>query len=664
MSSEQFALVPVMGHERHDEELTSTVFGQFLQAVRARQTPNQTILLGKVVWRDEPVETIILSGIWKVMEARAEILDESLSTTARAEAMARRVNRRVSAGIVFVYATPEVAASAFHTNVIQLVRRAHALGYRPGMNLPLSAWKSLRGGDAHGFARQIPKTHDASRPGSLIEYWQAASSLFFADLVRAARLTYERLTDLYNQFARANTVSSDTSDIFIISRGELVKHIALSAIRYLDEISSDSPEMPDGIATTEAVLLDAIASCGAFQAFRLNRTSWSDRCVVSLSVDDEWLATQIILAHANADPDTDVISGLAQYHEALCALQEANLQTALARTWGRLNGRARRTLTGHEREIVDKRITAHVNSMKEWDANSITQGVLDRVLIVVNDREVVPNHETALEIATGREISLVEQMRNAGVDMKSWLENVAGAILWGELRKKDVVAIARVQLIPHVVVIDNLAQCKDDVARAAVDAIMRKDPQPPALNKLVAMGLVEMTPSLLAERLDDLDPDVLGSSLVAMLSHARSKGDKAFMGTFCRALGRATQESARALVDDKDSRFQLCKIGGEILTDSDIPFTVFDQVRVNLGEERYRMFVLGSIALDIDSIRACGERGRVSLSWKNVFSRGSDVSIPLRVLGASATEAVARQLLHDVPEKMVRAWVGLDKVDK
>jgi hypothetical protein len=659
MSDRQTALVlATVSGEQEQDAAKRTEFGDFLTALRSKQLASQQIATEAVVWCDEPLDTIVLSGAWVVMQKLAQILGENLTTAHNAESVAKRVNRLLEAGILLVYMTPQVAADRFFNEVILLVRRAQALGYAPGMDVPMNAWKRLLAGDEREFVRALPMQYDASKPGKLIDFWLRPSAMFFANLVKTARDYRARLEHIRRRIETENLIArAGAIEVLAITNGMWVSDTLALTLYFLDETSDDNAPLPSTLIAAELMGVRTLTEISAFRAFRIVPTNMAKHTAHLVSVNNEWLSTQVLLAFTDEDEGVDELPSASAYLTTLRAVHSSSDAEVTAKTLSRLNRRLRRKLDDAEKEAVERAIATRITEMRKWDAERIGIYTPDAVFVRLKDSDILLDHETALAIAKDEEIVPHKSIRKSNVDMKAWLFRVVSSIVWEQITETDAKKIARVGVLPVELVVEILDRCDARVARAYVQEIMNGHTDKKALNLLIRAGHVNITPDLINARVADFDTETLATKIPEIFAVA-SEADRQTMCSFWVALGNTPSEAARALVNERSRRKSLCVVCDEVVRSQDVLLKTTDKVHETLGGALFTMLLLGSAALALHEMRNGGKEAR-DVPWIKVFDNRTDV-LPLRALGANATKEDALKLLRDVPETEARRWVGIE----
>ncbi|TAL51357.1 hypothetical protein EPN81_00160 [Patescibacteria group bacterium] len=644
-----------------EPDANKTIFGRFLLAIRNGQTLDQPISGDRVVWCDEPVELIALSGLWVIMHKLASLSGESINTMGHAQQIAEWVNRLVSAGIVFVHETPEAAGEAFRTQVLHLTRQAHTLGYRPGMEVPVQAWSQLSRGNKDAFVRALTKER-ADKPGNLLDYWQAPSTLFFAPLVKAARDLRERLLILKRDVATRNFVHESTYfKVFVSYEAEVALSIAQGVLDFLDEIRGDAKLVPESLRDAEAGLAEVVSTIDLFRRFRIQPDRWPATSS-DMTLDTEWLTTQMLLSYTDKPHTADFLVGASLYRSALLALQAQDDQTVVERVIKRLSTRVmgKPPLTAQEEQILINKIKDRLHSLRTWDPPLIDDHVVSSMLFEISDREFYLDPETAYEVAAGMQLAILERVRSSGLDTNLWLKGVGMAMNWPALTRAEVQDIMTEAVLPDTVILDGLALRQPEVGKQEAQKLLRLHPAPRTLNHAIRLVFIELDVDTIRENVDILDPEILGEHLAFMLDQvSTTKNGEYFIPTLWTALTRAGQSWVEGLLRDRNRRPALCdaiKLG---LEDETIKWNrpAVDKLRENIGENTFHRLILGAVARFRDILRRSPEFDGET-SWVNVIGAASSSEVDLRVLGKKATPADARRILKATPEATALAWAN------
>ena len=182
-SNTLYALV-LYRDERQD--LHHAPFQCFLKHLRQRYAaPALSTNTGMVSWDGFPIDEILAAGLMTVftMVANKKLGNEFASSLQRQEVL-QIVEPVLNIGMLLVHGSSKQAAEAFIHDVVGKVEQAMASGYRPGMKVPASVWKSS---DVEAVvAFMCAQEQEEDHCDSLIAFWQLPVALFFTPMIKAA----------------------------------------------------------------------------------------------------------------------------------------------------------------------------------------------------------------------------------------------------------------------------------------------------------------------------------------------------------------------------------------------------------------------------------------------------------------------------------------------
>jgi len=458
------ALVPFIGSSQSDQSsqpgLFLTEFGMFLLALKNNQQKEHRLSGESLVWCDEPLEEIVLSGVWVIMQKIGDLIGETLHTRAQTQLVAGRVDRLINGGILLEYDTPEAAAQAFIQKVILLVRRAVSLGYVPGMSVSVLGWKALLRGEESLFKTFLPKSHDHSKTGSILTHWQAPSALFFSELIKTARNYRRQLSAELEVFTNLNKITqSDRLNLAYIDAQD-VEGLADRVVYSLSEEQSVSIPLPKDTRDVGQMLHKAITRCNLFRCFRVDWSDWRSDFLLPIVLESGWLNTQILLAQTQAPSQQEFLEGAREYAVAVSALKEFGNFEMVDRVCARLTARLRTPLDDSQWTILREKIERQIEVFRTWDPGFINENAMNSLLIRINEKDaLLLDPSIALAIASGKDILLFEQMCKSDVDLQSVLVSIALSLVWETLDVEDLIAIVRAHILPLEIFLDGLRQC-------------------------------------------------------------------------------------------------------------------------------------------------------------------------------------------------------------
>ncbi|MBI2473670.1 hypothetical protein HYV70_03910 [Candidatus Uhrbacteria bacterium] len=645
--------------QKTSEERAATEFERFLLALQARQQVTRHLSGDAIVWCDEPIEDILLSGIAVVLHAIAtKYFDETLQSQAQVQRIVSRVDRLINAGIVLVYRTPEAAASAFEQNVLLLVRHAAVLGYLPGMNVPVFGWRGLLEGNESLFKVSLPRNVDPSLPGKVFEYWRVPCALFFSQLTKAAGTQREHLSILLREFLTLNRMAFGREFLFCVDADAYVT-LFQQAIRYLDVTQEAFFPLSD-MEDLEQKFRGFRQMCEIWRSFRIQYKDWGTS-LFSRYLEREWFNTQILLAQTNADLDQDYLSGTESYVAALSSLKGCESTMALERVRDRLNKRLQHPLTSAQWSLLEKKIFQQIEVFLRWDPQIIDEHVLSFLLIRFSEKETLLDSRRALAIAKGDESSFFTQMRQTDVSLDQIYAYIASSIDWAMLLEEDWKELIDAHVLPPRFIVEGLKFCRPKFRTGVVkELLLDRDSQSSTIQLLIKRDLVQIDFDFLIQYVEVLPPIFLGDRLSALLHKAAEDILDSTIVAFWRALGRTTPDLAQRFVENEDHRTKLCMVVSEVITSTNQRATwkSFDDVRRNLGEQRYYELLFGAVAYAREDIRTCEDPIRLN-AWKKTCIQGSAVFLHPKLLGKALAPSEIHRLLKTYSEQRARIWAKL-----
>lgn len=215
-----------------------TPFGQFLAILLTNQATQQS-MAGVAKWHSNLIEHIVSNGLWLVIIKTAKNLNKSINTPEQIEYITKfHLDRLINLGLLLVHGSPEKAAKAFQTSVIDVVERALQLGLKPDCPVPPDAWIALKKGDNGVFALHAKQTKqkNSDLPSNV---WQLPSAMFFAELLKAVSELQKEFFELEEKLTKGNRVQGHANATYL----ELHYNSALGYLfRYVNDLDLESPQ--------------------------------------------------------------------------------------------------------------------------------------------------------------------------------------------------------------------------------------------------------------------------------------------------------------------------------------------------------------------------------------------------------------------------------------
>jgi hypothetical protein len=312
-------------------------------------------------WTDFPLERAIASGLWLMMVGLAKNWNVKMTTEHSVAKVAERTDILVNAGLAVGFASSEEAAVAWKKTVEKPIERAFVLGYRPGIDLPLAAWKELVVGNEDAFVAALRAAPTRPMIG-LDDVWQKPIASFFAELVKTSRRWASETCGVVAQLEKRNTINRDafTDTSFTFIDTEVFRDINQCLTVVLDADGSNDAEGGDGKkALSRALALEPMTQDHLMFLYKLFPTIGQElvRCrkridlfrkmphglcakkknifLGARTVAGEWLRTQILLAVGGHRDEREHLTDK-ECVAALLKLKKLDNAAVVALTIGRL----------------------------------------------------------------------------------------------------------------------------------------------------------------------------------------------------------------------------------------------------------------------------------------------------------------------------------------
>lgn len=654
-----------------EPDASSTIMGQFLIALRAKTTAEQSLASDDIVFTDEIIELVVLSGVEVLLHRISTQLNFPLTTRTRVLELAERLNRLLTFGLLSEYGDVQTAADAFWDQVVLLTRRAHALGYRPGMSFGFRPWQRLALGNEAAFVEAVVQSSPADPEGSLIDYWAAPAAMFFAPLVKQARTYRDTLEGAWDQLKRLSVRAEGPA----LYEGGLPigDYLPRGVLAYLSETAPGPVQMPHGALNVHLWVDQMIRRTHVMRLFMTQHASWTK---TDGSVFTDWIPTQILLAMIEAPIQMEMLPSPQEYSNALQSMraygEDRAVEVAVERLVRRIHPSQR--ITTAQRELLTQMVAEEVSRMFKWDPFLFDMAAMTSVMINSVESAVYMDPGLALSIAIGEEQAYFQAMSETPAVLEQWLASVGVSILWGELTREQIQEIIEADMLPLGSLVDGIGAAPLPMREELADALIQMHGAS-ALNLLLKVGLRQVTVALLREYLDQLDPKVIADSLVTAWNLLTHVAEDSFIQAkdvvlLWKLIARALPSEARSFVQDPQYRTDLCRTGYEYLSDASIPVSEYMRLRTTLGVELYERLVTGILVLERDHhkrylMESDESDGLDALSpWEaSVSEHAPDVQLPYKVFGPSATRDSVREVLERIPEAQARDWamIGVKK---
>jgi len=433
-------------HELIVRSKTETVFEDFLVKLheRRRAVPTRT-MVGSAQWGDAPLMTMVADGLWPVVLHAAEKLDVSLTNSKAIEDVAERVDRVFRAGLLMRYASVEAAALAFWQEVVEPVFREARSAVGKGAVAPAMLWQVKA---ATFFAGPMRTATEAR---------QKAERLI-APVVRQPfydprQVPYLRVVD------EARTESVRT----------LCRHLRLEAEIHTEYVSKNSdygPAVPiPGQLALRSLVTYATYLRGDAELLRRmpirskNLPPIDTMMMPSVSIEKEWLRTQVLLAAARAKVDVEYLHA-DSFVTGMRVVRSTDPARSIERVIQRMEKRGLE-LSASERQRLSSLVSERVFEIRdhEWDGGAELlnqQWVFLDIPIETLNIDALEALDMALD--TGKKVHL---LMSVGADRYGWenvQQKVADDIVWHQLTDDQIVRLLAAKVLTGAALFSGLSK--------------------------------------------------------------------------------------------------------------------------------------------------------------------------------------------------------------
>jgi len=613
-----------------------TVFEAFMATLYSMYKKVSTpVLSGGGSLNDMPIDAVIASGLWVIIQKVAQLIGMDLTTQSVVEKVSARVDRLVSAGILLVHGSAEEAAKAFDRDVL----------------------------------RQISGT---GFPTSLQQLGMKHSAQFFATLVKAARDYKVSLEESIADIFDANSLPEAPSRPAYYTNITDVMRVWHYFVQVLDErLAVEFTFDVEGegrFLKIEKQLRSIQLRQNVLSALRYLPKSWPfANFRHGIFVDAQWIGTQIVLAVLRADDDTEILSNSEQLMNGLEALHTLPQSEVVTLTMERLSHRAKRPLNKTQKRHLENFIGEMLYWLLKLSTGSLSAAHTEWVMLSHLTKEWYVDASTALRIAKGEEFLPFGDGNNFSTRARTALsERVAPAILWESLTLMDFYQIVKENVLPVDSIIDGMKRMPQDLREAAVRRLMKSEEITTELVALlVDSGDVELEPKIIQAHFQLFSLELLEKSAVHLLTLLSKKGKnldvEATSGLLWKIVGRMPPERSRHLVDALEWRATFCETVDYVIYSSNelVTWADIEAVRKSLGDELYSLVLLSS-ELNV-RIGGYGEKAsqkdeKPMPPWHLMYEEGAtlDLRVFFKALGMTAEQAA--DLVNTYSEEYVFRW--------
>jgi len=676
MEQQNFALVPVSwsSSEEVDHPVELTPFGQFLAILNKRHSrPETSRMAGAILWIEEPVETIVASGLWMVAEKIAKTVGLDLTTQTRVQRIMKRLDRIVSAGLVLRYNSIADAATAFETQVLQVVDRAIKLGFRPGMPVSTKAWEELRENRSTVMVAEIRAAGKGPWQAPTFHFGQTLSALFFAALVKTARSFREQAKGWLNDLRRGNSVrgaeklAAEYVD-FSTSHGDDWLSIIGNS---LDESQDFEKEIPEQVLRgLEKRVEEILFVQKALRCLRVDPKPWAG--LNKRTVEYQWLNTQILLGILAEDEMAEELQGIGQFVRAVEMIQIVSEDEAIKLALERLNRRIEKTFSDKQSVWLREIVIARVQEIRDWKTGVFDDQASSVVIVRVIDDEWLVDPETAFDIVSGYRRELIEDVSKHGGNLDNWLKiRVFPAVIWRELEFEDFETVLEAGILSSRLMVEGALALNDELQHQAavrlVEAGLEFDGQ--TIDLMLEKSLVELTLQFVGQYLGSFLPATLGRYLSDIIRVTAKSSTGSDFKLAWQVFSRIPSDMTQSVVDDVKIRQELYAVVSEAMdmAGMDIDWELFDLVRETLGADRYNLMMLGAEARQRSEDYKNPEVTGLS-PWERMFESESGSFVKPRMFGHNLpdltviTEEVAFRWVKAGEKNLDKSWARVAKL--
>jgi len=671
---ENFALAKVLVVQQEEPQTNknSTVFGRFMSLLQERYaTKSIPVLSGAAVLIGWPVEEIVLSGLWIVMQKISEKTGIQLTTQPQVEKVAERTERLLSAGFIIRFGTVEAVAQAFDEQVLQVIERALELGYRPGMKIGAGIWETLQKGNMVPMTMIVRNTVKSTlvAESDLFQLGYLPAAMFFAGMIKTARDYRTKLETQLLAVQQGNKLSGferfgvEYTNIFEL------EHLLRKCAAEVDENQDSTAFMgKDSFAKAEEEVQQTLLCQSVFRHFRFNPKNWPD-LNRGLSIDSHWVRSQILLAALEEQLEVDFLASVDQYFQAIKAIKVMTDEEIETRVAVRLARQFINKLSVEEQAWLTNLVRESIARLRLYNDKCLDGAESDLVILKMSDSNWLIETNTALAVATGWDKKTPQKVERSGNNLEEWLRNrVVTAICWPELSALEFKEILSARVLSIDLVIDGILAMSHGEAQTEVVAMVMETGRVEAkgIDRLLEAGLIELDIDFIERYCDKLSPATTDRTVDLLFQAIKNRSIKGRDGyrLLWQVFGRTSQAYIQQIVDDVERREAVRDFFLETISsvDEGNDWEGFDRLHQILGDERFYLLRLGVEASQRGADFTSGEFKRGDLSvWEEMFETEGVGYIKLRALGPNVSKTQARQILERLPEETAFRWIHADE---
>jgi hypothetical protein len=677
--SKNTALIVVVSGSNAPEPKTH--FGNFMALILSRgyQKPLST-LAGQASWISAPLEEIVLSGLWVLVEKLAGVLRESITTKTQAQKIAARVERLVVIGFFLVYGSVERAAEAFEMRVLGVTNRATELGYRPGMDISAAHWNSLLSGSEQPFASAAHKSAKPTEAAPLALYAQIPAALFFAELVKTAREARRNLTTLCTEVKQKNTLETDNFAFCERGVSPVFEHI----LPLLDEGVDQPQNTTDAFASTVGGFLkyatELLRDQTVMRALKFDHTSWPTDSRSHIVLDYNWLNTQVILAQLQGIPEKqESLESVEQYLEGIRFLHKRTHTEAVSMARSRLTNYQKRPFSADEEAAFLETITGRVAKISAWGFGFRISNI-DLVLVHVNADSLNISPTEALDIATQADTASLTILWGRKISAEQFVKKqVAPKIDWKSLRLATALKIISEGVLPPHSIATGIKKMKNIEDRRTAAAMLLKKGRFDGASLHLLASIITFEWQFVLSNIKHFEAKTLEKLLPKLLQDLNdpevAKDSRNLTELLWRILPHLSANSVQNIAQDMRWRRALCDMVHEFFPKGEsssyqesLVWPTYDTVRKLMGDRAFQLLALS----EYSAWRAeCYRTGRDKddqldsglVRWHELYLVKQASAPHPRVFGPGVDALKANEIVRGIPEEEAIRWICADEPD-
>ncbi|MFH1946655.1 MAG: hypothetical protein ABIJ23_00645 [Candidatus Magasanikbacteria bacterium] len=490
-----------------DEIIYKTPFQQFVASLEKRYAGNTN-------WVHFPVRQALSWGLWLLVTNLAKQLEISLSTKSKVEDVSKRLDRLVNVGLTITYSNMSEAVEDFHRHVVLVIERAIELGYKPSIQMPIKAWKLLSEGNTTFIEQEIRKAGQVRPVGSSYRLWQYPVALFFAPLVKTARLRGEEIAGLLRQLESRNWIGVHDYTYLDLGNATTAGTYGL-VVEYLDPTKEPAVGRQRTSFSRESIDLLELCRLARVLPKKLNymlleqsafrklgikpQSEWDieyDDAIFSIS--DTWLRTQVLLTAVSAKDKRDVLL-LREYMPAVRLIHNADQEKLIEQAMVRV-GADKLGLV--ERSIIFKIISNIIDLIKEYDLEEINP-IEQSTSIICNTSEMMDDerlsHDTAVAVAQG-ESSL-------HLEVVNYPTLVANSLVWSQINIEQLRKMLDYEFLSYATLVRGVAEGmprskQEQASQTLLEYVGKQGSTRENIEILFEYGLVQLNKDILDEYIE------------------------------------------------------------------------------------------------------------------------------------------------------------------